>query len=205
MTPEEILTQAELHDLYDKHEVGLKRASVDGSKDIHTPFCLTCHMPLLLGQDGKYLVGNVLAAAKNISYGSQTYYMLSALDDSKLKANIMAALLMWHTKVNGSENPPMYYANLAKQLDAWSPEFRKVFLDAKGWLAYDYLTHYDMDAEMRAAALSIKDAHLAYNMALFIDQEPRQDTYDSLKGSKHEADFKRWAGYKKFAHITLKY
>jgi hypothetical protein len=137
---------------------------------------------------------------------------LADMRDKKEAANIMAALLLWHIRVQGMENPPMYYCNLASTIGADSPDLQRVIKDCGGWLAYDYLSNFpDADSqvalEMRAAALKLDDPRLAFNMAVYIDKEPRQDTWDVIK--QHSCcsevlDYTRWKGYPRFKHIVLK-
>jgi hypothetical protein len=219
MTPEERIEMAELHDLYDKHTVvwcnpEYKTAFLDESV-----YCATCGMPLykktLVNSSGQdmYSVGVGLRDRRMILSSNRPFAKhLADMRDKHEAADIMAALLLWHLRVQGMENPPMYYCTLAANIGANSPELQRVVRDCGNWLAYDYLANFPDEKEeikmsMRAAALKGKDPRLAYNMAVFIDLEPRQDTWDVVKQFptlEPFANYTRWKGYPRYRHIVLK-
>lgn len=219
MTPEERIEMAELHDLYDKHMVVWCDPSYNTPHADEGAFCASCHMPLfkrkLVNAQGndKWDVGVGLTDRRlMLSMNRPFAKHLADMKDTNEAADIMAALLLWHVRVQGMENPPMYYCSLASQIGADSEHLRRVIADCGGWLAYDYLSNFreaepEVVERMRKAALSSNDPRLAYNMAVFIDLEPKQDTWDVVKLSPQReefANYSRWKGYPRFAHIGLK-
>ena len=214
MTPEERIEMAELHDLYDKHTVAWMNPEYKTAFPDESAFCTTCGMPLFKRSEDKWDVGVGLKDKKLMLSSNRPF--AKHLGDMKSKreaADIMAALLLWHLRVQGMENPPMYYCVLAANIGANSPELQRVVRDCGGWLAYDYLANFPDEPEevvlpMRAAALKKDDPRLAYNMAVFIDKEPKQDTWDVIK--QHDdccsevLDYKRWMKYPRFKNIILK-
>lgn len=212
MTPEERIQMAELHDLYDKHTPVWCDPSYNTPYAEEGSFCSDCKMPLFKRANGKWDVGVGLKDRRlMLSMNRPFAKHLGNMRDTKEAADIMAALLLWHIRVQGMENPPMYYCSLAAQIGADSPDFRRVIRDCGGWLAYDWLANFrdeeDVNGEMRAAALKEGSPRIAYNMAIYIDLEPRQDTWDIVKTGNSMDEFEsyeRWKGYPRYKHIVLK-
>jgi len=220
MTPEERIEMAELHDLYDKHMTVWCDPSYNTPHADEGAFCASCHMPLfkrgtLLNSQGnpKWDVGVGLTDRRLMLSSNRPFAKhLADMKDKNEAADIMAALLLWHVRVQGMENPPMYYCTLASNIGADSVHLRRVVADVGNWLAYDYLSNFpeaadDVVTVMRAAALRGNDPRLAYNMAVFLDKEPRQDTWDVVKQhpSREEiTNYTRWKGYPRFKNIALK-
>ena len=219
MTPEERIEMAELHDLYDKHLVAWCDPSYNTPHADEGAFCTCCHMPLfkrqLLNAQGnpKWDVGVGLTDRRLMLSSNRPFAKhLSEMNDKKEAADIMAALLLWHVRVQGMENPPMYYCTLASNIGADSPDLRRVVSDVGGWLAYDYLSNFPEAADevvtaMRTAALRTNDPRLAYNLAVFVDKQPAQDTWDVVAkhvGREEHTNYLRWKGYPRFKHIVLK-
>lgn len=219
MTPEERIQMAELHDLYDKHTVVWCNPEYKTAFPEESAFCTTCGMPLfkrgLVNANGGdiWSVGVGLTDRKLMLSANRPFSKhLGDMKDKQEAADIMAALLLWHLRVQGMENPPMYYCVLAANIGANSPELQRVVRDCGNWLAYDYLANFpdepdEVAGPMRAAALKGNDARLAYNMAVFIDKEPRQDTWDVVKldpTREEYTNYARWKGYPRYKHLELK-
>jgi hypothetical protein len=210
MTPEERIEMAELHDLYDKHTVAWCDPAYNTAHAQEGAFCTACNLPLFK----RTLVNSAGNAIWDVGIGLKDRRLMLSSDrpfskhlkdmrDKELAADIMAALLLWHVRVQGMENPPMYYCNLAASIGANSPDLRRVVRDCGGWLAYDYCMHFPQDepaelAKVRAAALASDDPRLAYNMAVYIDKHPSQDTWDIIKQHSCREEYNnyiRWKGY----------
>jgi hypothetical protein len=217
MTPEERIELAELHDLYDKHTpVWCDPAYGKFDNDLGC-YCSACNMPLFkrgLVNSAGNAIWNVGIGLKDrklmLSSDKPFAHMLKDMKDKQLAAEVLGALLLWHIRVQGMKNPPLYYATLAASIGADSPDFQRVVAGCGGWLAYDYMANFpeatdECKAAMRTAALSTGDPRLGYNMAIFIDKEPRQDTWDVVKTTTGDAfeSYNRWRKYDRYKHITL--
>ena len=218
MTPEERIELAELHDLYDKHTVAWCNPEYKTAFPDESAYCTTCGMPLfkrgLVNANGQdiWSVGVGIKDRKLMLSSNRPFAKhLGDMRSKREAADIMAALLLWHIRVQGMENPPMYYCVLAANIGANSPELQRVVREYGNWLAYDYLANFQDEPEeivgpMRIAALKGGDPRLAYNMAVFIDKEPRQDTWDVVKKDPTRQEFagySRWKGHPRYAKIVL--
>lgn len=218
MTAEERIEMAELHDLYDKHTVVWCNPEYKTAFPEESAYCITCGMPLFKKKlvnsqgDNLYSVGVGMAERRQMLSSNRPYAKhLGEMKDKSEAADILAALLLWHIRVQGMDNPPMYYCSLAANIGADSSELQRVVRDYGGWLAYDYLSNFrDADEEvvkaMRTAALSTGDPRLAYNMAIYIDQKPSQDTWDLVKnnvGTDEYSSYDRWRKHPRNSGIVL--